>query len=53
MADETNILDQLISRVPDESLRSHLSREVHLLRGSRHFGLLFDRHLPESVRLVD
>ncbi|WP_078315388.1 site-specific DNA-methyltransferase [Mycobacterium sp. D16Q16] len=53
MADETNILDQLISRVQDESLRSHLSREVDLLRGSRHFGLVFDRHLPESVRLVD
>lgn len=53
MADETNILDQLISRVPDESLRSYLAREVDLLRGSRHFGLVFDRHLPESVRLVD
>ncbi|RIS67511.1 site-specific DNA-methyltransferase [Mycobacteroides abscessus] len=53
MADETNILDQLISRVPDESLRSHLAREVDLLRGSRHFGLVFDRHLPESVRLLD
>ncbi|SHR63651.1 adenine specific DNA methylase Mod [Mycobacteroides abscessus subsp. massiliense] len=53
MADETNILDQLISRVPDESLRSHLARQVDLLRGSRHFGLVFDRHLPESVRLVD
>lgn len=53
MADETNILDQLISRVGDESLRSHLAREVDLLRGSRHFGLVFDRHLPESVRLVD
>lgn len=53
MADETNILDQLISRIPDEALRSHLSREVDLLRGSRQFGLVFDRHLPESVRLVD
>ncbi|MFT9663690.1 site-specific DNA-methyltransferase [Mycobacteroides abscessus subsp. abscessus] len=53
MTDETNILDQLISRVPDEALRSHLAREVDLLRGSRHFGLVFDRHLPESVRLVD
>lgn len=49
----TNILDQLISRIPDESLRTHLAREVDLLRGSRHFGLVFDRHLPESVRLVD
>ncbi|MBE5513756.1 adenine specific DNA methylase Mod [Mycobacteroides abscessus subsp. abscessus] len=53
MADATNILDQLISRVPDESLRDHLAREVDLLRGSRQFGLVFDRHLPESVRLVD
>jgi adenine-specific DNA-methyltransferase len=52
MADETNVLDQLISQVQDGSLRSRLSSEVDLLRGSRHFGLVFDRHLPESVRLV-
>ena len=52
MGDETNILDQLIGQVSDESLRSRLAREVELLRGSRRFGLVFDRHLPESVRLV-
>ncbi len=53
MADETNVLDQLIGRVQDESLRNRLASEVELLRGSRRFGLVFDRHLPESVRLTD
>ncbi|MFG2021068.1 site-specific DNA-methyltransferase [Actinomadura geliboluensis] len=53
MDDETNVLDQLISRVGDEALRSRLAREVELLRGSRRFGLVFDRHLPESVKLTD
>lgn len=53
MADETNVLDQLIGRIQDESLRIRLSHEVELLRGSRRFGLVFDRHLPESVRLTD
>lgn len=53
MADETNILDQLIGRVGDESLRSRIAREVELLRGSRRFGMVFDRHLPESVRLTN
>ncbi|MGY5307823.1 site-specific DNA-methyltransferase [Nocardia gipuzkoensis] len=51
MADETNILDQLIGRVGDEALRNRIAREVELLRGSRRFGMVFDRHLPESVRL--
>ena len=53
MADETNLLDQLIGQVPDEMLRHRLAHEIDLLRGSRRFGMVFDRHLPESVRLVD
>lgn len=53
MADETNVLDQLIGRIQDESLRNRLASEVELLRGSRRFGLVFDRHIPESVRLTD
>lgn len=51
MADDTNVFDQLIGQIEDESLRHRLEREVELLRGSRRFGLVFDRHLPESVRL--
>ena len=53
MSDESNVLDQLISRVADDSLRVQLAHEVDLLRDSRRFGLVFDRHLPESVRLPD
>lgn len=53
MAIETNVLDQLIGRIEDEALRDRLAREVELLRGSRRFGMVFDRHLPESVRLPD
>lgn len=53
MGDESNVLDQLISRIDDTTLRERLAREVDLLRGSRRFGLVFDRHLPESVRLPD
>lgn len=53
MPDESNVLDQLISRIDDETLRARLAQEVDLLRGSRRFGLVFDRHLPESIRLPD
>lgn len=53
MGDETNILDQLVGQIGDRALRSRLAREIDLLRGSRRFGLVFDRHLPESVRLPD
>jgi adenine-specific DNA-methyltransferase len=53
VADETNILDQLIGQVADDALRSRIAREIELLRGSRRFGMVFDRHLPESVRLPD
>lgn len=53
MSDESNVLDQLVSRVDDDTLRTRLAREIELLRGSRRFGLVFDRHLPESVRLPD
>lgn len=53
LADDSNVLDQLISRVDDDALRARLAKEVELLRGSRRFGLVFDRHLPESVRLPD
>jgi len=48
----TNTLDALVGQVADEAVRNRLSREIELLRGSRRFGLVFDRHIPESVQLV-
>ncbi len=51
LADDSNVLDSLVAQVQDEALRTRLAREIELLRGSRRFGLVYDRHLPESVRL--
>lgn len=48
-----SILDEALTRVTDPALRAVLEQEVERLRGSRRFGLVFDRHLPESVRLTD
>ncbi len=53
MGDDSNLLDALVAQVEDGTLRARLSREIELLRGSRRFGLVFDRHLPESVRLPE
>ncbi len=53
MTDDSNLLDVLVAQIDDENLRSRVAREIELLRGSRRFGLVFDRHLPESVRLTE
>lgn len=50
---EGSILDIAIANVTDPGLRATLTREVDRLRSARHFGLVFDRHLPESVRLPE
>jgi adenine-specific DNA-methyltransferase len=44
-------LDDLLARIEDDSLRSALEREIAPLRGDRELGLVFERHLPEKVRL--
>lgn len=44
-------LDDLLARIQDEALRDALKRELALLRGERELGLVFERHLPEKVRL--
>ncbi|MDF1704638.1 MAG: site-specific DNA-methyltransferase [Aeromicrobium sp.] len=46
-------LDRLVAQVADGGLRAAIEREVGFLRGSRRFGLVFDRHLPESAHLLD
>jgi adenine-specific DNA-methyltransferase len=47
----TNHLDVLLSKVDDPALRAQLEDEVKRLRDDRQFGLVFERHLPETVRL--
>jgi adenine-specific DNA-methyltransferase len=44
-------LDDLLARIDDGSLRHALERELAPLRGERELGLVFERHLPEKVRL--
>ena len=50
MADE---LDALLERVSDTDLRSELKDHIERLRRRRQFGLVYESHLPERVRLPD
>lgn len=50
MADD---LDALLERVEAEAVRSALLGEIERLRRRRQFGLVFESHLPERVRLPD
>lgn len=49
----TNIVDGLLGRIEDDALRRALSVEVARLRESKDFGLVFERHVPENVRLLN
>jgi adenine-specific DNA-methyltransferase len=51
----TNVLDDALRRLEalDPALAQTLRREVEALRDGRSFGLVFERHLPESVRLTE
>ena len=46
-------VDDLLGMVDDLNLRSALEEEVRKLRNNKEFGLVFERHLPENVRLVN
>src|SRR5689334_3932484 len=46
-------IEDLIAQVGDEQLRSALATEVRELKRLKKFGLLFEEHLPETVRLWD
>lgn len=50
MADE---LDVLLEKVADAQLRAELRTAVDKVRAKRNFGLVFESHLPERVRLPE
>ena len=50
MADE---FDVLLEKVDDPVLRADLRAAVDRVRAKRSFGLVFESHLPERVRLPD
>ena len=50
MADE---LDVLLEKVDDPALRADLRAEIDRVKAKRSFGLVFESHLPERVRLPE
>ncbi len=44
-------IEDLIAQIPDERLRRGLAAEVMALKKTRKFGLVFEEHLSETVRL--
>lgn len=48
-----NYLDTLLSKIEDGNLKAALAAEVQSLRDAKKFGLVFERHIPERVRLLN
>src|SRR5215510_2203770 len=46
-------LDVLLDKVADPTLRANIRSQVDRLRAKRTFGLVFESHLPERVRLPE
>src|SRR5579863_6833604 len=46
-------LDVLLDRVGDAILRANLRSQIERLRAKRTFGLVFESHLPERIRLPE
>ncbi len=44
-------IEDLIAQIPDERLRKGIAVEVKALKKTKKFGLVFEEHLPETVRL--
>jgi adenine-specific DNA-methyltransferase len=44
-------IEDLIRQISDEKLRDELTGEVRELKKHKRFGLVFEEHLPEMLRL--
>ncbi len=44
-------IEDLISQIADERLKAALAAEVREIKKTKKFGLVFEEHLPETVRL--
>lgn len=44
-------IEDLIAQIPDERLRKAMAGEIKALKKTKRFGLVFEEHLPETVRL--
>ena len=44
-------IEDLIAQIPDGRLKKAIGTEVRELKKNKKFGLVFEEHLPETVRL--
>jgi hypothetical protein len=44
-------IEDLIAQIPDERLRKAIAGEIKALKKTKKFGLVFEEHLPETLRL--
>src|SRR5438874_2227137 len=44
-------IEDLVKRISDEKLRDEIAAEVRELKKRKQFGLVFEEHLPEMLRL--
>lgn len=44
-------IEDLVAQIPDDRLRKAIGAEVRELKKNKKFGLVFEEHLPETVRL--
>lgn len=44
-------IEDLVAQIPDASLRQAIATEVRELKKNKKFGLVFEEHLPETVRV--
>src|SRR5690242_17261335 len=44
-------IEDLVKRISDEKLRDEIAAEVRELKKRKQFGLVFEEHLPEILRL--
>lgn len=45
-------IEDLIDEIPDERLRAELASEVKGIKETKRFGLVFEKHIPETVSLL-
>ncbi|WP_430648098.1 site-specific DNA-methyltransferase [Agromyces sp. GXS1127] len=51
MTDERRRIDVLLDQVTDRSLRERLASEIGQIAGKQKWGLNFEEHLPEGIRI--
>ena len=46
-------IDYLLNKITNPELRSKLQSEINRIQKQKHFGLVFEDHLPEATLLYD